>query len=196
MHRTLLALLALALPLAACSRPVEAHVDTSGSSSESDGYGVTGGGYHLEPGAPATFFGTWSGPAARRYTYLVVARDLVPGDGRLEQAADGTCSADGATLASDDVLTVNGVSLRAAFRAQVGADGLEGAATTLNGEPVAQGQWLFLFDGDDPSRGLVPVGADMPALPRALAELPAFTNGYVEELARSNDAVRSFLAGS
>lgn len=195
LDRTILSLaLLLPLTLAACG-PVEARFTYSGTYSESDRYGVSGGGFHIEKGEPAFFHGTVLEKPARRYTYLVIVRDMPFPSLKIDQSMNEKSSANGEGVSYDGKLDIAGVEFEASFAATIGERGLEGAVTTLNGRTLEAGQWLFLLDAKDPDAGLVPVEAAMPEVPVDVEEVAAFTNGYVAELAETNEAVRAFLDG-
>ncbi|MEM1451190.1 MAG: hypothetical protein AAF957_21510 [Planctomycetota bacterium] len=177
----------------ACGGLSDSNFTASGASAESDGYGVTGGGVRSAAGEPTVFYGTVSERGARRYTYLVIARGLDSLGEQPSRSVGGTSTATGDRLESEHVLTVDDVQLAATFSATVGDAGLVDAVTRLGGEPVESGQWLFVFDGDDPSAGFQPVEAPAPDVPHDLARLDGFTRRLVGELARGNESVRAAL---
>lgn len=196
MFRQLLAAAALLLPFGLASCSVEASFSSGGDAAGSDSYGVTGGGFRVATGEPTLFYGTSSNATTRRYTYLVIARDLLEGEVFAAQSNSGSASSDGKELKADHTMEVNGETIRAAFAAAVGERGFESMVTTVNGREFTSEQWLFLFDPEGADGGLTPLEAEMPELPMALGELDAFTVSFAEELAKSNAEVKAFLGGS
>lgn len=196
LHRLFPAVALAALPLLAAGCSADARYSASGTSADSDGYAVTGGGYEFATDEPSYFYGTVADPSARRYTYLVITKDLLGGELVPNQTSEGGSSSDGKTLSTDHKFTVNGFGLSAAFEATVGDTGLEGQTLTINGTAAEPGQWLFVSSAKDPNAPLVPVDAEMPELPMELEGLNDFTRDLATRLSTSNEAVKDLLAGS
>lgn len=189
MNRRLLTALALAAPLAlaACSGSLPPfHVTSSGACSESDGLGASGGGFHLATGEPVLFFGTVLEKETRSYTYLVVGRDVLRGDDSFQQSHNVETSADGASLESSCDYLVDGTSFEAEFTASIEKRAIVDRSLKLNGRSIPEGQWLFVYDADDPEKGLVAVEHEMPALPRDMAKIGEFTVQFAAGLALDN----------
>lgn len=194
MLQRLLPTTAVALSLVACS--ADARYASTGQSSSSNGFGVSGGGFDFSSGEPSFMYGTVLNGEARRFTYLVVAEDLLDGELFLDYSLDGKCESDGATVNSDHTFSFEAFTVQIAFEAAREGGEVAGATTSINGAEADAGQWLFVIDADDPNAEPVAVDAPAPELPEDLYELGNATREVVRQLCSSKDEVRTLLGGS
>ena len=196
MLQRLLPATAVILSLVACSAGTDARYASTGQSSSSNGFGVSGGGIDLSSGEPSFMYGTVLNGEARHFTYLVVTGDLLGGELFLDHSLDGKCESDGATVNSDHTFSFEALTVEAAFQAAREGGEVAGATTSINGAEADAGQWLFVIDADDPSAAPVAVDAPAPELPEDSNELGDATREVVRQLCSSNDEVRALLGGS
>ena len=184
------------LSLVACSASSDAHYRSTGNSSISDGFGVSGGGFDLTVDEPSYIYGTLLHGETRRFTYLVITDDMFRGDLFFDHSIDGKCASEGTAVSSDHTLTFRDLTVHAVFRATREGGEVTEATTSINGAEVEAGQWLFVIDADEPNA--VPVAVDVPApeLPEDFNELDHVTREFVRQLCSSNDEVRALLGGS
>ena len=194
MLQRLLPATAVILSLVACS--ADARYASTGQSSSSNGFGVSGGGFDLSSGEPSFMYGTVLNGEARHFTYLVVTGDLLGGELFLDHSLDGKCESDGATVNSDHTFSFEALTVEAAFQAAREGGEVAGATTSINGAEADAGQWLFVIDADDPNAAPVAVDAPAPELPEDSNELGDATREVVRQLCSSNDEVRALLGGS
>ncbi len=196
MLQRLLPATAVILSLVACSAGTDARYASTGQSSSSNGFGVSGGGFDLSSGEPSFMYGTVLNGEARHFTYLVVTGDLLGGELFLDHSLDGKCESDGATVNSDHTFSFEALTVEAAFQAAREGGEVAGATTSINGAEADAGQWLFVIDADDPNAAPVAVDAPAPELPEDSNELGDATREVVRQLCSSNDEVRALLGGS
>lgn len=196
MLQRLLPATAVILSLVACSAGNDARYASTGQSSSSNGFGVSGGGFDFSSGEPSFMYGTVLNGEARRFTYLVVAEDLLDGELFLDYSLDGKCESDGATVNSDHTFSFEAFTVQIAFEAAREGGEVAGATTSINGAEADAGQWLFAIDADDPNAEPVAVDAPAPELPEDLYELGNATREVVRQLCSSKDEVRTLLGGS
>ena len=108
-------------------------------SAEADEYGVSGGGFRVVTGEPATFYGTVKGPGTRRFSYLVIARDMLPAGS--EAVLQGVELASKMTDDQNGQLNPLGVNCLRAFPVY---GNIAWGARTLSGADQLQSQWKYV----------------------------------------------------
>lgn len=167
----------------------------NGMSAESGGLGVSGGGYRVATGEPVLFYGTLLENGRRDYSYLIIAKGLEPGGGEFEQSWSGISLAESDRLSTQHSLAVDGFPLSAEFVAEVRDGAVAGKSLTVCGEPVPNGEWLFLVDATRPGAKPEAYSSPRPELPLDFELLGGFTLDYVFcDLAVFNSDVKAFLA--
>ena len=191
---TSLVLLAVACAGCADFDPSTWSIQSTGCAATSGRFGISGGGVDFAPGEPTLFFGTFTEDGRRAFTYVVIARNFGLDRERSDTTGQTSSDADGATLNMHHEHVVGGRRFEVTYFARVEDDELVDVSLEFGDRVTEEGDWLFLFDGDDASKGVVPMRVDRPEAPADLAELPGFTRELVSELVRSNESIAAFVA--
>ena len=195
-HLCALALLLIPFLTTSCSDPGSAtKVSHPGMSASSGDAAASGGGFRKEAGEPTLFYGTVVGQGTRRYTYLVVGPRLVVGrDYRSANA--GSTSIDGRDLhgshRGDRRCQPLGPFPGQTRAGDKRAPGIR-ARHPQRVMPPDDG-WFYLFDWRDPESTPRPIAIEMPELPSDLDDLAGFTEEFVSQLVRTNEAVGVFVS--
>jgi hypothetical protein len=190
-----LCVLTLLLLPASCGGDLPMASSSTGTQSESDGVGVSGGGYLVATGRPTLLYGTLLEGDRRTFTYLVIARGMAPDDWSVEQDWQGTSTASGDELDSRHSLGVDGRRMEAWFHARVEGGRAVDRELEVCGATLPAEQWLLLYDARRPSQGIRPHEATMPDLPIALEDLEPAVEAYVEQLVAQDPEIATFLEG-